>query len=336
MKVHNVLPRFAITVGDPAGIGPEVALKALDLVPPQVRRRLVVVCDNATLTAAKKTSKCKTGFSPFWKNKLPPFGWTAYYEVPSAIGKLPRGVPSALGGAMAVAYIEAGVALAALGYVSGIVTGPVHKKGLSLAGSPYPGHTEMLAAMTGTKKYGMMLTSDEMSVVVLSTHLSLKDAIRKTTMAAILEKLALIQKGLSPRKPICVCGLNPHAGDGGLFGDEESRIIGPAVRKARGMGINAVGPLSADTAFAPGIRDRYGAFLAMYHDQGLVAIKSVSFGKCANVTLGLPFIRTSVDHGTAMDIAGKGTASPDSMLYAIRSAFQLAKIGKGKNISWGK
>jgi 4-hydroxythreonine-4-phosphate dehydrogenase len=329
MANQDILPRFAITVGDPAGIGPEVALKALDLLPPQMRRRLVVVCDAPTLDGAIKISKCKTSIVPFERGKLPPIGKATFYDVRPVSGKIPRGKPSAVGGASAVAYINAGVALALRNDVSGIVTGPIHKRALKLAGSPFPGHTEMLAALAGTKKYAMMLASDEMNVVVLTTHLSLKEAIRKATQKAIVEKLVLIQKGLSPKKPIGVCGLNPHAGDGGLFGDEEAKIISPAIKKARTMGINAVGPLPADTAFAPGIRGRYGAFLAMYHDQGLVAIKSVSFGRCANITLGLPFIRTSVDHGTAMDIAGRGTARPDSMVYAIKSAFDMAKVRKG-------
>ncbi|MBI3794523.1 MAG: 4-hydroxythreonine-4-phosphate dehydrogenase PdxA [Nitrospinae bacterium] len=320
----KTLPRFVITVGDPAGVGPEVSLKALDLVPLEIRRRLVVACDRTALDAAIKLTRCKTKFSPFEKDKLPPTGKAAFHEAGPGLKKIPKGRPSAEGGASAAEYIKAGVGLSLKKYVSGIITGPLHKKALHLAGYPYPGHTEMLADLTGTKKFAMMLASEEMRVVVLTTHLSLKEAIKKTTQSAILEKLVLIQKGLSPKKPIGVCGLNPHAGDGGLFGDEEERIISPAIKKARGMGINAVGPLPADTAFAPGVRGKYGAFLAMYHDQGLVAIKAVSFGDCANITLGLPFIRTSVDHGTAMDIAGRGKARPDSMLYAIKSAFALA------------
>ncbi|MBI3580550.1 MAG: 4-hydroxythreonine-4-phosphate dehydrogenase PdxA [Nitrospinae bacterium] len=324
---QNVLPRFAITAGDPAGVGPEVALKALDLASPQIRRRLVVVCDGPTLEAARKASKSKTPLLPFERDKLPPSGKAAFYEVPPAGGKIPRGKPSAVGGSQAAAYIKAGVALALRKEVSGIVTGPIHKKALRLAGVPFPGHTEMLAAVTRTKNYAMMLASDEMRVVVLTTHLSLKEAIKRTTTRGIIEKLVLIHKSLSPKRPVGVCGLNPHAGDGGLFGDEEARIIAPAIKMARAMGINAVGPLPADTAFAPGIREKYGAFLAMYHDQGLVAIKAVSFGRCANITLGLPFIRTSVDHGTAMDIAGKGVARPDSMEYAIKYAFELARVG---------
>jgi 4-hydroxythreonine-4-phosphate dehydrogenase len=319
-------PRFAITVGDPAGIGPEVALKAVAALPARLRRGLVVVADARTLKEAQKVAKCKIRFVAFDGEKLPPPGAVAFFEVKlSPKVKIGVGEISADAGRAAAEFIKAGVALSMQKKVVGIVTAPIHKKALALSGVPYPGHTEMLAALTGTKNYAMMLASPEMNVVVLSAHLSLRAAIGKVTVGAIVEKLLLIHKNLKLKKPIGVCGLNPHASDGGLFGGEEERIISPAIKKARSLGVNAVGPLPADTAFAPRVRERYGAFLAMYHDQGLVAIKSVSFGQCANITLGLPFIRTSADHGTAMDIAGKGIADPSSMVYAITTAFGMAE-----------
>ena len=318
--------RFAITVGDPAGIGPEVALKALALVPPARRRQLVLIADRVALkrTAARFLRAVKG--SPYVPHRLPTAGHVAFLEMHALPpkGVVPGKIDRAAGRAAAV-YIAAGVELALKGEVRGIITAPIHKKALALAGIPFPGHTEMLAALSSTQRYAMMLASPEMKVVVLTTHLSLRDAIKGVTRKAILEKLALMQGSLRLKKPIGVCGLNPHASDGGLFGDEEARIIAPAVAAARKAGINAEGPLPADTSFAPKVRDRYGAFLAMYHDQGLVAIKAVSFGNCANITLGLPFIRTSVDHGTAFDIAGKGKADPSSMLFAIDSAFALAR-----------
>ncbi|MBI5178539.1 MAG: 4-hydroxythreonine-4-phosphate dehydrogenase PdxA [Nitrospinae bacterium] len=319
------LPRFAITAGDPAGIGPEVSIKAIALTPPEKRRRLVLIADRPTLNAGLKAAKKKIRFAPFDAHKLPPKGCAAFYEMKTAFGKIALGKVAASAGRSAAEYIKTGVALSLAGKVSGIVTAPINKKALSLSGLPYPGHTEMLAALTGTQNYAMMLASPEMKVVVLSTHCSLKDAVKKVTAGAIAGKLALMNKSLKLKKPIGVCGLNPHASDGGRFGDEEEKIILPAIQKARKGGINAVGPLPADTAFAPRVRGKYGAFLAMYHDQGLVAIKSVSFGHCANITLGLPFVRTSVDHGTAFDIAGKGVADPSSMVYAIHTAFELAK-----------
>ncbi len=318
--------RFAITVGDPAGIGPEVALKALAMVSPERRRQLVLIADRVALKRTASRFLRAVKGSPYVPHRLPPAGHVAFLEIHALPpkGVVPGKIDRAAGRAAAV-YIAAGVELALKGEVRGIITAPIHKKALALAGIPFPGHTEMLAALSSTKQYAMMLASPEMKVVVLTTHLSLRDAIKGVTQKAILEKLALMHKALRLKKPIGVCGLNPHASDGGLFGGEEARIIAPAIAAARKAGINAEGPLPADTSFAPRVRDRYGAFLAMYHDQGLVAIKAVSFGNCANITLGLPFIRTSVDHGTAFDIAGKGKAGPSSMLFAIDSAFALAR-----------
>lgn len=321
--------RFAITSGDPAGIGPEVSLKAIALSTPDVRRRLVLIADLSAIKAAPVKNAMRL-LSPYRPDRLPQNGRSAFIEMRS----LPpawngRGKISAEAGRAAGAYIKKGAELAMAGEVAGIVTAPIHKQSLALAGFDYPGHTEMLAALSKTKKYAMMLAADEMRVVVLTTHLSLRRAIGRVTRARIIEKLELIHRNLGPRKPIGVCGLNPHASDGGLFGDEEERTIVPAIAEARRRGIDAEGPLSADTAFAPGVRDKYGAFLAMYHDQGLVAIKAVAFGRCANITLGLPFIRSSADHGTAFDIAGKGTADPASMLYAVKSAFALARTRSG-------
>jgi 4-hydroxythreonine-4-phosphate dehydrogenase len=181
----------------------------------------------------------------------------------------------------------------------------------------------MLAELSGVKKVAMMLSSPEMNVVVLTTHLPLKNAVMKVKKELVLEKILLIRDFLRPDKPIGVCGLNPHASDGGLFGDEEKLEISPAVRQAQRMKIDVKGPFPADTIFAPRIRRQYGAILAMYHDQGLGPIKATGFGNCANITLGLPFIRTSVDHGTALEIAGKGTADPSSMIYAVKTAFRI-------------
>ncbi len=326
MSMEKNKLRFAITVGDPAGVGPEVSLKALALVPPSRRRQLVLIADRVALTRTAPRFLRNVKLSPYDPLRLPPAGHAAFLEMRAlpakgvAAGKIDRAA-----GRAAAAYIAAGVELSLLGEVRGIITAPIHKKALALAGIPFPGHTEMLAALSSTNQYAMMLASPAMKVVVLTTHLSLRDAIKGVTQKAILEKLALMHTSLRLKKPIGVCGLNPHASDGGLFGDEEARIIAPAIAAARKAGINAEGPLPADTSFAPRVRDRYGAFLAMYHDQGLVAIKAVSFGECANITLGLPFIRTSVDHGTAFDIAGKGKADPSSMLFAINCAFSLAR-----------
>ncbi len=317
---------FAITTGDPAGIGPEVTLKAIEALPPEMRERLIVIGDIETITDVQKSLGRMAELKEFDFNKRPKKGIARFYTMRTLPPySIKPGHVSKKSGFAAAMYIEKAVELFREGVIEGVVTAPIHKQALSLAGYKYAGHTEMLADLTGAKEVAMMLASSEMRVVVLTTHLSLKKAAAAVKKKAILEKLQLIHRALKPKKPIAVCGLNPHASDGGMFGKEEEKEIAPAVKAALRIGINAEGPLAADSVFAPQIRKRYGVILAMYHDQGLVGIKAVSFGNCANITLGLPLIRTSVDHGTALDIAGKGIADPSSMIYAIRSAFEMAE-----------
>ncbi len=321
---------FAITTGDPAEIGPEVTLKAIEALPPEMRERLIVIGDIETITDVQKSLGRMGELKEFDFNRKPKKGVARFYTMRTLPPySIKPGHVSEKSGFAAAMYIEKAVELFREGVIEGVVTAPIHKKALSLAGYKYAGHTEMLADLTGAKEVAMMLVSSEMRVVVLTTHLSLKKAVAAVKKKAVLEKLELIHRELKPKKPIAVCGLNPHASDGGIFGKEEEKEIIPAVKAALRKGINAEGPLAADTVFAPRIRKKYGVILAMYHDQGLVGIKAVSFGNCANITLGLPFIRTSVDHGTALDIAGKGIADPSSMIYAIRSAFEMAE-GQGR------
>lgn len=327
--------RFAITIGDPSGIGPEVCMKALSKLPDRMRRRIVVIGDRAVLKIRRGAN---LNFSGYEQGAMPPAGTVALIDMK----KLPEsgieaGTISAVAGKASAAYIRKAVELcmagtprrsavaAQAGELAGIITAPINKKAFALASVPYPGHTEFLSRLSGVDNVAMMLMSAEMKVIVLSTHMSLKKAINAVKFDAIIKKIKLIDHYFPSKKPIAVCGLNPHASDGGVFGDEEEQIIAPAVRVAQTQGIKCEGPLAADTLFAPQIRKKYRAILAMYHDQGLVAIKAVSFGKCVNVTLGLPFVRTSVDHGTAMDIAGKGKADESSMIYAIKTAFDLAR-----------
>ncbi|GMT42291.1 MAG: 4-hydroxythreonine-4-phosphate dehydrogenase [bacterium] len=312
--------RFALTMGDPAGIGPEVCVRALYKISAARRRMIVVIGD---LSAFKSVKGAKVDFADYNRTKFPPPGRAAFLDMNAlpkagiAVGKI-----SAACGRASASYIKKAVELCMAGNFRGVITAPINKKALSLAGVPYPGHTEMLAGLTGSDNVAMMMMSREMRVILLSTHLSLEEAIKAVNFESIAQKLELIHRYIPSTKAIAVCGLNPHASDGGIFGGEEKKIIAPAVKAAVEKGINAIGPLPADTVFAPHARKRYRAILAMYHDQGLVGIKAVSFGNCANVTLGLPFIRTSVDHGTAMDIVGKGRADPSSMVFAINSAFR--------------
>lgn len=318
-------PRFAVTIGDPAGIGPEVTVKAIAKLPKEKARRLVIIGDAKYVESALKKASLKVTLKPFDPESLPPLGSVALYDSLTGITRIKQGKVSAESGSVSVKYIETAVKLCMEGKLSGLVTAPINKKSLSLAGIGYPGHTELLADLTKTKNFAMMLVSPAMKVALLTTHLPLSKAAGKVKKEAVAEKIIMLGRLMKSKKPIGVCGLNPHASDGSVFGNEEEKEIIPAIKLAKKRGIKVEGPLPADTIFAPQVRDRFGAILAMYHDQGLVAIKAVSFGNCANVTLGLPFIRTSVDHGTAMDIVGKGKADPSSMIYAINTAFEMAK-----------
>jgi len=319
-------------MGDPSGIGPEVCMKALAKLTGRELRRIVVIGDSRVLINRRGA---KVIFSEYEADKPPPgsgalSGSAALIDMKN----LPEaGLPgtgietgkiSAAAGKASAAYIRKAAELCMSNELAGIITAPINKKAFSLASVPYSGHTEFLSRLAGVDNVAMMLMSAEMKVIVLSTHLSLRKAIDAVKFTSIVKKLKLINQCIPAKKPIAVCGLNPHASDGSVFGNEEEDIIAPAIRAVQKQGISCEGPLAADTLFAPQIRKKYRAILAMYHDQGLVAIKAVSFGKCVNVTLGLPFVRVSVDHGTAMDIAGKGKADASSMTYAIKTAFDLA------------
>jgi len=230
-------------------------------------------------------------------------------------------------GSAAYRYIEAAIAAAREGRIGAIVTCPIHKEALRLAGIAYPGHTEILAAHTATKEYCMMLASDEITVSLVTTHLALDRVGAAITSDRIGSVIRLTYEAMqrmghdNPR--IAVCGLNPHAGEEGLFGDEEGKHILPAIEDARRMGMRVTGPLPPDTAFVPRRLAATDAYVVMYHDQGLIPFKMLAFDKGVNVTLGLPIVRTSVDHGTAFDIAWQGAASAESLTHAIAYAVKL-------------
>jgi len=286
-------PRVAVTLGDPRGIGPEIIAAAL--------------ADPAVADAADWILVGPTGTVV-----APSVGIGAW----SATGD------AATAGALAGAAIETAVAMAQRGDVEAICTAPIDKHALSLAGYTDPGHTEMLARLTRSAT-AMMLASDRLRVVLATTHIALRAVPDALTPAAILEAVRLTREGLqrwfgiaAPR--IALCALNPHLGDGGRFGDEDTRILGPAARDA-----GVAGPFPADTVFVRALRGEFDAVIAPYHDVGMTAIKVASFGEAVNVTLGLPFPRTSPDHGTAIDIAGRGLADPSSMQRAMRMAAAL-------------
>jgi 4-hydroxythreonine-4-phosphate dehydrogenase len=283
------LPRVAITAGDPAGIGPEIAARAA------ADARVRAACDPVILQKG---------------------------------GTFAPGVLSAEAGRAAYDTIVEAVEAATTGRVDAIATAPVNKEAFRLAGLPWSGHTDLLAHLTGTPHVAMMFYSDALRVVLATVHIPLADVPRALTAASLEKTIALTARELPrfgiERPRIAVAGLNPHAGEHGLFGDEESRAIAPAIAACRARGADVSGPFPGDTIFVRARRGEFDVVVACYHDQGLIPVKLVAFGQAVNVTLGLPIIRTSVDHGTAFDIAGKGLADPESMVAAVLLAARLA------------
>lgn len=227
-------------------------------------------------------------------------------------------------------FIKKAVELAQLGCIDGIVTAPINKEAINMAGCHFPGHTELLADLTQAQESGMMIVGGPLRIMFVTTHVAIKDLPALLTQAKIEKAIRLAHLALKDlfgiKKPrVGVAALNPHAGEHGLFGDEEARVILPAARAAQAQGIRASDPLPADTLFGKAARGEYDGVVALYHDQGLIPLKLVAFGTCVNLTVGLPIIRTSVDHGTAFDIVGRGIADPGSLVEAITLAAKLAK-----------
>jgi 4-hydroxythreonine-4-phosphate dehydrogenase len=319
-------------MGDPAGIGAEVSLKAL--LEPEVydRCRPLVL---GTLGMLRQMRDVLHSGQHLHAVDDPARGQYRLGTVDvldlaeEHPGPFPWGIVAKENGAAAVAYVEKAIALALSGEVDAIATAPLNKEAMRAAGFPYDGHTELLAIKTGTQAYTMMLASGEFRVFHVSTHVSLRGAIERATKARVLQVIELayreIQRMGVPEPRLAVAGLNPHAGEHGLFGDEEIHEIGPAVQEARSRGWNVSGPLSPDTVFARAKGGDFDGVVAMYHDQWHIPFKMTEFELGVNVTVGLPIIRTSVDHGTAYDIAGKGVADPKNMVQAIVLAAEMAR-----------
>ncbi|MGI3167896.1 4-hydroxythreonine-4-phosphate dehydrogenase PdxA [Pseudooceanicola sp. C21-150M6] len=318
---------LAITLGDPAGIGPEIAARCLtdpDL-PDAVaigqvqvlRRALELVSPGTQIAVVDRPGPA------------PRPGTVRIIPTGQDIAPPPYGAVTAAAGQAAFDAIAAAIALARAGAVSGIVTAPINKAALARAGVPYPGHTEMLADLGGAARVAMMLANDEIRTVLVTIHVSLRDAIWQADYSAQMAAIRLAHEGCralgvsAPR--VAVAGLNPHAGEDGLFGHEEIQIIAPAIAAARAEGIDASGPWPGDTVFMAARQGRFDVVVAQYHDQGLIPVKYLGLEKGVNVTLGLPFVRTSPDHGTAFDIAGKGIADPSSLRSAMQMAATLAR-----------
>lgn len=286
-------PRIAITVGDPAGIGPEIARKAAD--------------------DARVRDACEP----------------ILYGPPTGTSFKP-GVLSADAGRAAYEVICDAVRDALAGSVAGMATAPVNKAAFARAGLPWKGHTDLLGSLTGAGQVAMMFWSEPLKVVLASVHVPLRDVSSVITRTLIDNVIELAHRELPrfdiPSPRLAMAGLNPHAGEDGLMGDEEQRVLRPAVEAAQARGIAIDGPFPADTVFVRAVRGEFDAVIANYHDQGLIPVKLLAFGRAVNVTLGLPIIRTSVDHGTAFDIAGRGIADPSSMIEAVLLAARLAAL----------
>ncbi|MEX1042612.1 MAG: 4-hydroxythreonine-4-phosphate dehydrogenase PdxA [Pirellulaceae bacterium] len=326
-------PRIAVTMGDPAGVGPEVCLKLL-AAREQVPGTIPLILGDAAIlreVASRCDLPCQAPVIPFsesldWRSLTQPaiidFGLVDMRD-------FQPGVVSAAAGEAAYQYIEAAIRLALADQVDGITTGPINKEALHAAGHFYPGHTEIFIERTGTNQGCMMLTSAELTCGFVTTHVGYHEVPELLTTARIEEVIDLsvaAMRKIRGREPkLLVCGLNPHAGEHGLFGQrEEERIIEPAIHAARSKGIQIEGPVPPDTAFLASRRPQYDCVICMYHDQGHIPLKALAFDEAVNITLGLPIIRTSVDHGTAFDIAWQGLASVSSMLHAVRLAGQLS------------
>lgn len=316
-------------MGDPAGIGPEVVLKAV--AEEEIRRSCipVIIGDAQLLAHTARTLDLQSGYDivraeePFPEHSEP-----VIYHLDNISGFIEPGIESGAAGKAAGGYIEAAVELCAAGSIDAVATAPINKRALFLGGYSFPGHTEFFAHLTGAEDYAMAFVAGNLRIVLLSTHVPLGEAIRLVERDRIVRRINLTNRELQRwgiEKPrIAVAALNPHGAEGGLFGVEEASEIMPAIDACRRDDINVQGPFSADTVFLRASRGEFDGVIACYHDQAMIPVKCLSFGEAVNVTLGLPFIRTSVDHGTAFDIAGKGLAEHSSMVAAIKLAADLS------------
>lgn len=326
-------PLIAITMGDPAGIGPEIICKVFYSSDIRKTMRPVMIGDSSVMDETIRFLGFPLRLKPIEKAKesSPRKGVIEILDLRN-VSNFEIGKPSPISGKAVYEYIKRAVSLAMKGEIEAMVTAPINKETLKMAGLPYRGHTELLAELTGTEDFGMMLIGGPLRVMLVTRHVAIKDVSNLIKKDKVLKTILLAYKGmldLGIREPrIAVAGLNPHAGEGGIFGNEEMEEIIPAIEEARRKGINASSPISPDTIFHKAYKGEYDIIVSMYHDQGLIPLKMLSFGKAVNVTVGLPIIRTSVDHGTAYDIAGKGRADPSSLIEALRLAAKLVKTKK--------
>ena len=330
----NAKPIIGITMGDPAGVGPEITCKMFANKTVYDFCKPLVVGDSACLNEGMKVGKVSLLLNSIKKVSEGKFipGIIDVFDLHNVdIKSLKMGEAQAMAGKACVEYIKRAVELATVGEIDAIVTGPINKKAMNMGGYKYSGHTELLADLTNTKDFAMLLVTGPLKVIHVSTHVSLAEAIRRVQKERVMTVIKLADQALRelgvahPR--VAVAGLNPHAGEDGMFGNEEIETIAPAIEAMRKTGIEVSGPIAPDTIFMRAKKGEFDVVVAMYHDQGHVAIKMLGFELGVNVSIGLPIIRTSVDHGTAYRRAGRklGTGDPSSLLEATRLATQMAK-----------
>jgi 4-hydroxythreonine-4-phosphate dehydrogenase len=325
-------PTIGITMGDPAGIGPEVIVKAL--ADPVLRRRAryIIYGMNELLHYAADLAE----YDVFWwrdqfngrLRSYPHDVVVVDYDLYSMLGSAIRS-PSKMGGEASMRFCNDAIEAANKKLIDAVVTAPIAKESWKLAGFNFPGHTELFAQRTGSRRYAMMFAGGPLKVALATVHVPLMGLWGKLNIGAVFQPIELLHQAMvnwfdTPKPRIAVCGVNPHASENGQFGDEEERIISPAILMARDQGINVSGPYPGDTIFMRARDGHFDAVVAMYHDQGLIPVKLLAFDRAVNLTLGLPIIRTSPDHGTAFDIVGRNKANPGSMRSAIELAIDLA------------
>ncbi len=322
-----------ITMGDPCGIGPEIILKSLKS--PSIRKiaNYVIIGNKDVFEQTSRTLKIPLKYRVIShlseiENSKQSISLLSIGNFKANLIKQKRATVD--GGDLSVQCVIRGINLAMSGHIAALVTAPICKEAIHLGGYGYPGHTEMLKNFSGAERVVMLMAGGKLRVAFVTTHIALKDVPLSITVDDILETIIISDSNLKQyfgiKKPrIAVCGLNPHAGEEGIFGDEERKFIIPAIEKAKKKGIQCDGPVSADTIFYKALKGSYDVIVAIYHDQGAIPLKLHAFESGVNITLGIPFIRTSPDHGTAYDIAGKGIANPRSMMEAIKMAVKMSK-----------
>jgi len=335
-------PILGVTVGDPAGIGPEVVVKSITT--PEVKRVCIPLVFGSMGIFSEAVDKYSKGYE---LNQV--YSVKELKKAEKVINilhctdldykKVKKGIINKTSGSMAATSLVYAVQFALAQQIDGIVTAPLSKKGLRLAGYDFPGQTEMIAFLTASTKFGMMFIREDLKLILVTTHLPLLRVSKEINSQKVFEKIELADKALKflfhiKNPKIGVCALNPHSGEGGLFGKEEIKVILPAIKKAQRKKIRASGPFAADSVFNPKYSSEFDCIVAMYHDQGLIPIKINGLGNSVNLTAGIPIIRTSPDFGTALDIAGKGKADPKGMIKAIILAASLAKSSKNLEKLW--